>query len=435
MKSTLQYAAGLVTLTLILPASADVIFYSGLLDYTIPTTFTGLTVTVGDGTLNPFFGGVGVANNAALQPLRDGTGGLDTILNLGTGATIDGSSLYLATGDGGSLDHVGATFTAGAEGYLGFKLDNTKYGWMRVVFTNNTSSPVVPVVKDWAYDNTTGAAITTGNIVQSAVSAGAQTVTLTSASGKSFTLGTQITNSLGNTGGVTNSVVKEGAGTAILTGSNTYSGATTVNAGTLSIAASASTGSGAVTVNNSGTKVMGTGTVGGSATINPGAILAPGNAGVGKENFSGNLTIGSTAGSIFEWELAATPKETPAGVGGGGVRGTDYDAVNVAGTLGGSGGIFRVVLNGSQNFSESFWDSTRTWTDIFKTADGGSVVNFASFFSSVEYWNSTTGNIGTPTGQGSFSISGSSLTWTAVPEPTTALAGLLLGSGLLRRRR
>ena len=36
---------------------------------------------------------------------------------------------------------------------------------------------------------------------------------------------------------------------------------------------------------------------------------------------------------------------------------------------------------------------------------------------------------------GHFTISGSSLTWTAVPEPTSALAGLLLGAGLLRRRR
>jgi uncharacterized protein (TIGR03382 family) len=27
------------------------------------------------------------------------------------------------------------------------------------------------------------------------------------------------------------------------------------------------------------------------------------------------------------------------------------------------------------------------------------------------------------------------LQWTAIPEPTSALAGLLLGAGLLRRRR
>ena len=51
------------------------------------------------------------------------------------------------------------------------------------------------------------------------------------------------------------------------------------------------------------------------------------------------------------------------------------------------------------------------------------------------YWNSSTGSLGTPTSQGSFTISGSSLTWTAVPEPSGVLAGMLLGAGLLRRRR
>ena len=424
MKSKLQYAAGIVTLTLILPASADVI-YSGYQNISIPTNFTGASVTVDGGTINPFFGGVGVANDANFQPVRTGTGGLDPILNLATGTTVNGSSLYYSTGAGGSFTHEGSgsgQFTAGTEGYLGMKLSGTNYGWMRVDLTNNTSGAVI---KDWAYDNTSGTGIEVGNIVQSAPSGSAQTVTLTSGTGNSFTLGTQITDSLGNTGGVTNSVVKNGAGTAILTGNNSYSGTTTINAGTLSIAASASTGSGAVTVNNTGTKLMGTGTVGGNTTVYSGAILAPGNAGVGKVNFSGDLTASS--GSIFEWELAATPAETG--------RGTSYDAVNIAGTMGGSSAIFRVVLDGAQNFSESFWDTNRTWTDIFTAADNTTAkTNWTNAFSSVQYYNST-GSLGTPTGQGYFTMSSSSLTWTAVPEPTSAFAGILLGAGLLRRRR
>ena len=48
----------------------------------------------------------------------------------------------------------------------------------------------------------------------------------------------------------------------------------------------------------------------------------------------------------------------------------------------------------------------------------------------------TMNNKGTVDGQGYFSLSGtSSLSWTAVPEPTSALAGLLITAGLLRRRR
>lgn len=42
---------------------------------------------------------------------------------------------------------------------------------------------------------------------------------------------------------------------------------------------------------------------------------------------------------------------------------------------------------------------------------------------------------GLVSGQGSFAMSGTSLTWTAVPEATSAPAGLLLVAGLLRRRR
>jgi uncharacterized protein (TIGR03382 family) len=36
---------------------------------------------------------------------------------------------------------------------------------------------------------------------------------------------------------------------------------------------------------------------------------------------------------------------------------------------------------------------------------------------------------------GNFTIDGTNLQWNAVPEPTSALAGLLLAAGLLRRRR
>ena len=43
------------------------------------------------------------------------------------------------------------------------------------------------------------------------------------------------------------------------------------------------------------------------------------------------------------------------------------------------------------------------------------------------------GNVGT---EGYFTFSGTStLNWTAVPEPTSALAGILITAGLLRRRR
>jgi hypothetical protein len=42
---------------------------------------------------------------------------------------------------------------------------------------------------------------------------------------------------------------------------------------------------------------------------------------------------------------------------------------------------------------------------------------------------------GLVTGQGQFSYSGNTLSWTAIPELSNALVALLLSAGLLRRRR
>ena len=426
MKNKLQYAAGLVTLTLILPASADVI-YSGYQNISIPTNFTGASVTVAGGTINPFFGGVGVANDANFQPVRAGTGGLDPILNLATGTPVDGSSLYYSTGAGGSSTHEGGgsgQFTAGTEGYLGMKLSGTNYGWMRVVFTNNTSTPVAPVIKDWAYDNTTGAAIEVGNIVQSAPSAGTQTVTLTSGTGKSFTLGTQLTDSLGNTGGVTNSVVKTGAGTATLTGSNGYSGVTTVSEGKLLVNGSI-IGSGTVSV-ASGATLGGTGSIAGPVIVD--GILSPG---ASIESLAtGALTLNNLSTLAYEMDSGAVGDDKG-----------DLQIVN--GDL---------TLNGHINLALSaslFAPNTTTLSLIQYT---GSLLGGGGFFFGetaltegtvfddghnnwkISYIAETGGlNFATPI-PGSHFITLNNLT--AIPEPGSLLAlGCLLGSGTFLRRR
>jgi autotransporter-associated beta strand protein len=224
MKTPLSTRSALLAVCLGVPAvaTADTI-YSGLQDTTIPTDFTGVFLTVDGGTLNPFFGGVGVANDNLFQPVRSGTGNLDTIQNLAVGSTVDVSQ-WFSSGYGGSQDHLGTTFTAGQEGYLGFKTGNDNYGWMRVVFTGNTSGALI---RDWAYDNS-GAAMTVGRVHQSAPSAGTQLVTLSPGTGESFTLGSAIS----DTGGNINSVLKTGGGATTVTNAS-YTGTTTVNGGRL----------------------------------------------------------------------------------------------------------------------------------------------------------------------------------------------------------
>jgi autotransporter-associated beta strand protein len=88
-------------------------------------------------------------------------------------------------------------------------------------------------------------------------------------------------------------------GTVILSGANTYTGATVVSSGTLFV--NGSLGDSAVTV-NSGAIFGGSGTVGGSTTIEAGGHLAPGNS-PGTITFADGLAFES--GAIVDFELGA----------------------------------------------------------------------------------------------------------------------------------
>jgi autotransporter-associated beta strand protein len=224
-------------------------------------------------------------------------------------------------------------------------------------------------------------------------------------------------------GAPTRGLVKLGANSLILTGTNTYTGATQVNSGKLVVEGSIAPS--AVTVSGTGT-ILATDTaaaVGNSLLIQSGAILAVGDAG-NAATATATVTNATTFNndSIFSWDINAV--------------GTSYDKLVTTDVLGeGAAGdaIFRIVAADAA-FENTFWDIDRTWTDIFTTDGSSAISGWASVFgNTVSVVNSGFTPI-TPEG-GSFSVSGNTLTWTAVPEPTSALAGVLLSTGLLRRRR
>jgi hypothetical protein len=175
-----------------------------------------------------------------------------------------------------------------------------------------------------------------------------------------------------------------------------------------------------------GAVLGGVGTVGGVTTINALGTHAPGLVGaVGTQTFSGSLNY--TATSIFEWNLNATATDPGADTNNSGA----YDKVVADGNITGNS-VFTVVLGNT--FTDTFWDTNKTWSNIFASNSGS--FNLSTLFTS--YGGTGVNADGTVPGEGYFTMGSPSTTtlyWTAVPEPTSALAGLLVGAGLLRRKR
>ncbi len=118
------------------------------------------------------------------------------------------------------------------------------------------------------------------------------TLTVTVAPATSYTFGGVIS-------GMGLAFIKAGPGTEVLSGTNTYTGSTTINAGELEV--DGRIGNGPVTVNSSGI-LGGTGTITGATTVNSGGEVDPGTAGGGV----GTLNVASLlfkSGSIYHVDI------------------------------------------------------------------------------------------------------------------------------------
>ena len=287
------------------------------------------------------------------------------------------------------------------------------------------------------------------------------------------------------------SLTKNGSGTQILTGASTYTGPTTVSAGTLQIgtdatAATASLGATLVTVTNTGSSIVGsaptastggtatvtgapvlagTGTVGGATTIGLNTssvgVLRPGQAAGsadGALTFSGNLTVNN--GSQIQLGITSTNVDDSAFITSGqsalqyltdnpsvyttswSTATIGHDYINVLGTL----------TLGTGNLAESTIEVTASSYvadvgNVFKLLDwaGVGTTTFSGSFAH-------TGNISL-SGNGDLSLPdlGPSKAWDTsafakfgvvavvgiVPEPSRAMLMLfgLLALGLRRRRK
>jgi autotransporter-associated beta strand protein len=209
---------------------------------------------------------------------------------------------------------------------------------------------------------------------------------------------TTTTDFAGNISG-NGSLVKQGTGKLTLSGTNSYTGATFVNAGILSVNGSLA---GPMTVNNGGT-LQGSGSIAGLLTLANGGTLSPGNS-------PGVLSVGSlllNPGSQTLIELAGT------------TRGSLYDAVLASGNINFDGTLSVSLFGGYAPDGGSTFDIFDFGTDngVFATLNLPTLSTGLSWDTSQLY---STGVIA------------------VVPEPGTQVllaCGSMCAVGLIRRRK
>jgi len=353
----------------IMKSDAGTLVLTGASTHTGGTTISGGTLQIGAGDTTGSVAG-NITNNAVLAFNRSNA--------IAFGGIISGTGSLTQAGTG-TLTLSGAnTYTGGTTVSAGTLAGTTTS--LQGSIVNNAA-----LAFDQATNGTYAGSIAgTGSVAKS----GAGTVTLTSANtytgGTTINAGTLAIGAGGTSGSIvgdvannaalvfnrsdgvtfggvisgTGSLTKAGAGTLSLSGANTYSGATNVNSGTLSVNGSIDS---AVTVNNGGT-LGGAGTINNTVTVMDGGIFSPGNS-IGTITVSGNVTF--DPGSVFTVEVDAAG---------------NADRTNVTGAPGTA-----TVNGGAVDVQASAGTYQRNTTYTILNATGGVTGTFANVTSNLAF--------------------------------------------------
>lgn len=283
-----------------------------------------------------------------------------------------------------------------------------------------------------------GTTVSSGTLVASSTGAfGSGTVTV--ASGAALDLGAQaIGNAITNNGG---SILNAASfiGTQSLSGASTFGalgGGLTVGSG--GIATLQALASGSITVNSGGKLLLdSTGTAGGGVLVNAGGFLG------GTGNVTGGLTVGGTLspgaspGLVSVSTLALQSTASTVIEVAGTVRGTGYDAIDIATAAG---------LTYGGELALSFTSGTfpdQTSFNVFNFT-GAAAGEFTSVVAAGAYGSPTFAEVGTTGVWEAFPSNGQTLRFTestgvvaVVPEPSTwvLMATAVAAVGLRCRRR
>jgi autotransporter-associated beta strand protein len=422
-----------VTLSL---AGGGIIQLGGANTYTGGTTLTAGTLNInnasalGTGTFtiaggsnaiidNTTAGAITLSTNNAQIWNGDFTFTGTQSLNLGTGAVTLGASRAVTVNAnnltvGGVISGSGFGLTKAGAGTLTLGGANTYSGGTTV------SAGTLQLSGSGTLGSTNGGLTVNGGTLNlNGTNQGVGNLTGSGGTILNNATGTNVTLTIGNSNGTggnysgvianrtsgtgTVALTKTGTGTITLSGTNTYTGATTVNAGTLLVNGNNSAATGAVSVNGGGTTLGGTGTIGGAVTVGSGAILlgGTGSGASGTLTLANNLTL--NLGSIIELALGASGAHSTLARTGGT---WSFNAIQafIFTNLGAQPGNYTNIITGlgSDPGTESGWTITNTgWIGNFTYGSGDISLNVV-----------------------------------AVPEPSTWIAGALaLGAVVWTQRR
>lgn len=246
------------------------------------------------------------------------------------------------------------------------------------------------------------------------IALGAGTLTVNAAAGNTFA--GVITGSGG--------LAKQGGGNLILSGSHTYTGATSVAGGRLSV--NGSLANTAVTV--SGGTLGGSGSITGSVAIQGGGSLAPGNSiqslATGAASFS--------SGATYAYEVDSSDL---------GALGTAADLLVVSGNLDIASGSLLSFTDLAGGSAQPFVEDTTvfaminysgTWNGGVFTFNGTPLADGSRFFVGSQQWEidyNRTSAAGLANFTGDYLPTSSFVAITAVPEPATLML-VAIGAGL-----